>query len=440
MNDSTLRPFRIDVPQANLDDLQERLARVRWPDELPAAGWDYGVPLDYLEELVEHWRTGFDWRGVEARLNEHDQFTTTIDGQNVYFIHARSAEPDALALIATHGWPLSVIDYADLIGPLTDPRAHGGDPADAFHLVVPAMPGAGFSGPTTDAGWDMARVARAWVELMARLGYERYGAHGNDSGSMISPEIGRHDPEHVVGVHVTQLFSFPSGDPAEFADLGEEDAAALKFLEEFTARGGLAYNAYQSAQPQTLAYALQDSPVGWLAWVTQLFQHAGDRDYILTCASMYWLTGTIGSSMRYYHAHARAQKPTEPTTAPTGVAMSPRTSSRSARSPIATTPTSSTGVTTTAAATSRRATPPTSWSATSGSSSGHYGEATETVSVTGYTTRKPATSAILAVGLQDGLRSASAPPAASLTPFRTTGRSASGTRELDGQAFWSPPA
>jgi hypothetical protein len=439
MNDSTLRPFRIDVPQANLDDLQERLARVRWPDELPAAGWDYGVPLDYLEELVEHWRTGFDWRGVEARLNEHDQFTTTIDGQNVYFIHARSAEPDALALIATHGWPLSVIDSptSSVRSPILAPTAAIPPTPSTWSSRRCPGPGSRALRPTRDG---MARVARAWVELMARLGYERYGAHGNDSGSMISPEIGRHDPEHVVGVHVTQLFSFPSGDPAEFADLGEEDAAALKFLEEFTARGGLAYNAYQSAQPQTLAYALQDSPVGWLAWVTQLFQHAGDRDYILTCASMYWLTGTIGSSMRYYHAHARAQKPTEPTTAPTGAAMSPRTSSRSARSPIATTPTSSTGVTTTAAATSRRATPPTSWSATSGSSSGHYGEATETVSVTGYTTRKPATSAILAVGLQDGLRSASAPPAASLTPFRTTGRSASGTRELDGQAFWSPPA
>ena len=223
----------------------------------------------------------------------------------------RSPEPDALPLIATHGWPMSVVDYADLIGPLTDPRAHGGDPADAFHLVIPSMPGVGFSGPTTEPGWDMARVARAWAELMARLGYERYGAHGNDGGSMVSPEIGRHDPEHVAGVHVTQLFSFPSGDPAEFADLSEEDAAALKFLEEFTGRGGLAYNAYQSAQPQTLAYALQDSPAGWLAWVTQLFQHGVDRDYILTSASIYWLTGTIGSSIRYYHAEARATKPTD---------------------------------------------------------------------------------------------------------------------------------
>jgi epoxide hydrolase len=322
MNDTALRPFRIEVPQADLDDLQERLARVRWPDELPDAGWDYGVPLDYVKELVEHWGTGFDWRAVEARLNEHEQFTTTIDGENVYFIHARSPEPDALALIATHGWPLSVVDYADLIGPLTDPRAHGGDPADAFHLVIPAMPGIGFSGPTTAPGWDMARVARAWIELMARLGYERYGAHGNDSGSMVSPEIGRHDPDHVAGVHVTQLFSFPSGDPSEFADLSQEDMAALQFLEGFTSGGGLAYNQYQSAQPQTLAYALQDSPAGWLAWVCQLFQRWVDRDDILSHASAYWLTNTIGSSIRRYYADAHASDaPAEPTTVPTGVAI-----------------------------------------------------------------------------------------------------------------------
>jgi pimeloyl-ACP methyl ester carboxylesterase len=321
MNDTSIRPFHVDVPDVDLDDLRGRLARVRWPDELPGAGWDFGVPIDYVSELVEHWRNKFDWRAVERSLNEHPQFTTRIDGQRVYFIHARSPEPEALPLIATHGWPLSVLDYVDLIGPLTDPRAHGGDPAEAFHLVIPAMPGVGFSGPTTESGWDMARVARAWAQLMARLGYERYGAHGNDSGSMVSPEIGRFDAEHVVGVHVTQLFSFPSGDPAELADLSDEDAAALQFLEGFAARGGLAYNAYQSAQPQTLAYALQDSPAGWLAWVTQLFQRAVDRDYILTNAAIYWLTGTIGSSMRYYHAEARAQRPTEPTTTPTGVAI-----------------------------------------------------------------------------------------------------------------------
>jgi hypothetical protein len=317
-----LRPFRAAIPDADLKDLHERLARVRWPDELAGAGWQYGVPIEYVRELVEYWRSGFDWRAHEARLNAHPQFTTTIDGQTVHFVHVRSPEADALPLICTHGWPMTVFEYVDLVGPLTDPRAHGGDPADAFHVVIPSIPGVAFSGPTTEPGWDTRRIARAWVDLMARLGYDRYGAHGNDAGSQVSPEVGRHAPARVVGVHVTQLFSFPSGDPAEFADMSEEDQSALKFLEGFTSGGGLAYNAYQSAQPQTLAYALQDSPAGWLAWVTQLFQHWAARDYLLANASAYWLTNTVGSSIRRYYADAHGEQgPTEPTTAPTGVAI-----------------------------------------------------------------------------------------------------------------------
>jgi epoxide hydrolase len=321
--DTSIIPFRADIPQADLDDLQQRLGRVRSPDELPDAGWDYGVPLGYTRELVEYWRNGFDWRAQEARLNEHPQFITEIDGQRVHFLHVRSPEPGALALICTHGWPMSVFEYLDLIGPLTDPRAHGGDPADAFHLVVPSIPGVGFSGVTSEPGWDSRRVARAWVQLMANLGYERYGAHGNDGGSQISPEVGRTDPDQVVGVHVTQLFSFPSGDPAEFENVSAEDQAAMAFLQDFEARGGLAYNRYQSAQPQTLAYALQDSPAGWMAWVTQLFTDEVDRDYILTNASLYWLTGTVGSSIRRYYAEAHPTEPppAEPTTTPTGVAI-----------------------------------------------------------------------------------------------------------------------
>jgi epoxide hydrolase len=319
---SELRPFRAQLPQADLDDLQARLGRVRWPDELPGTAWRYGVPLERVRELVEHWGTAFDWRDQEARLNAQPQLTTMIDGQSLHLIHVRSPEPDALALICTHGWPMSVFEYLDLIGPLSDPRAYDGDPKDAFHLVIPSLPGVAFSGPTTGPGWDTQRIARAWVELMARLGYERYGAHGNDAGSLISPEVGRHDPERVVGVHVTQLFSFPSGDPAEFADMSEEDQAAMQFLEQFTAAGGLAYNAYQSAQPQTLAYALQDSPAGWLAWVTQLFQSWLEPNDILTHASAYWLTNTIGSSIRrYYEDTHTGQQPTEPTTTPTGVAI-----------------------------------------------------------------------------------------------------------------------
>jgi pimeloyl-ACP methyl ester carboxylesterase len=318
----TIKSSRIEIPEADLDDLYARLARVRWPDELSGVEWSHGVPLDYVRELVDQWRSNFDWRAHEARLNTLPQFTTEIDGQQIHFIHVRSPEPDALPLICTHGWPMSVFEYLDLIGPLTDPRAHGGDPADAFDVVIPSLPGVAFSGPTTEPGWDTQRTAHAWVELMGRLGYERYGAHGNDAGSLVSPEVGRHDPDRVVGVHVTQLFSFPSGDPAEFENLSDEDMAALAFLEGFNAGGGLAYNAYQSAQPQTLAYALQDSPVGWLAWVTQLYQRFVDADYILVNASTYWLTNTIGSSIRRYYADAHAEHgPAEPTTAPTGVAI-----------------------------------------------------------------------------------------------------------------------
>jgi hypothetical protein len=319
---AAVHPYRVEIDQADLDDLQARLARIRWPDELADTGWEYGVPVDYVRGLVDRWRTGYDWRAHEARLNAHPQFTTTIDGQRVHFLHVRSPEPGALPLICTHGWPMSVFEYLDLIGPLSDPGRHGGDPADAFHLVIPSIPGVAFSGPTTEPGWDTRRVAHAWVELMGRLGYDRYGAHGNDGGSQISPEVGRFAPDRVVGVHVTQLFSFPSGDPAEFADMTEEDMAAMSFLQTFTEGGGLAYNAYQSAQPQTLAYALQDSPAGWLAWVGQLFQHWAEPDYVLTNASAYWLTGTIGSSIRRYFAEAHgSDRPTEPTTVPTGVAI-----------------------------------------------------------------------------------------------------------------------
>ncbi|HZD59898.1 MAG TPA: epoxide hydrolase [Anaerolineae bacterium] len=316
-----IRPFRIEIPQADLDDLRDRLARTRWPDELPGVGWDYGLPLAYVKKLAEYWRNSYDWRKHEAKLNEYPQFTTIIDNQNIHFLHVRSVEPDALPLIATHSWPGSIVDYLDVIDPLTNPRAHGGDPADAFHLVIPSIPGFAFSGPTHETGWDSHRIARAWAELMKRLGYTRYGAVGNDAGSIISPEVGRLDPEHVAGVHVTQIFSFPSGDPAEMADLSEKDIAALKLLEYFNTELS-AYNKLQSTKPQTLAYALLDSPVGQLAWSGQLFGEAVDADFILTNVMIYWLTRTAGSSARQYYEDFHAKdKPTEPTTTPIGLAM-----------------------------------------------------------------------------------------------------------------------
>ncbi|MFC7592413.1 epoxide hydrolase family protein [Nonomuraea antimicrobica] len=208
MNEA-VRPYRIEIPEEDLAELRERLARTRWAPEPVGGDRGYGVPLARVRELAEHWRERYDWRGWEARLNAHPQFTTVVDGATVHFLHVRSPERDALPLVLSHGWPGSVAEYLDVIGPLSDPRGHGLDPSIAFHLVVPSLPGFGFSGPTPDTGWGPRRIARAWAELMRRLGYRRYGAAGNDWGSFISPELGRLAPESVVGVHVTQAWCPP---------------------------------------------------------------------------------------------------------------------------------------------------------------------------------------------------------------------------------------
>ncbi|MEU6024760.1 epoxide hydrolase family protein [Micromonospora sp. NPDC047134] len=309
-----MRPFRIDIPQADLDDLDRRLAAVRWPAELPGVGWERGVPLDYLRDLVDHWRHRFDWRAAERWLNEFPQFTTEIDGANVHFVHVRSAVPDATPLILTHGWPGSFVEFLDLIGPLTDPAAHGGDPADACHVVIPSIPGYGFSGPTRETGWDTRRVARAWAELMRRLGYDRYVAQGGDWGSPISLEVGLADPEHVVGVHVNMLATFPPQDPALFAGLPDEDLARLEFAQNFE-QDGAGWRKIQSTRPQTLSYGLTDSPVGQLAWIVEKFyewtdsakvpEDAVDRDFLLTNVMVYWLTATAGSSAQLYYESNR---------------------------------------------------------------------------------------------------------------------------------------
>ena len=309
MNDDTqIHPFRIDVPQAQLDDLGDRLAATRWPDELPGVDWSYGVPVSYARELAEYWRTGFDWRSAEAELNAYPQFTTRIDGQNIHFIHARSPEPDALPLIVTHGWPGSVAEFVKVIGPLTDPVAHGGERTDAFHVVAPSIPGFGFSGPTIEAGWDLNRVARAWAELMSRLGYQRYGAQGGDSGAVISPMLGRADPAHVAGVHVNGGLGFPTGDPAEFQGLTEAETSRLGQYQDQDRAG---YAVIQATRPQTLAFGLHDSPAGQLAWIVEKFKEwtdparelpedAVDVDQLLTDISIYWFTGTAASSARLY--------------------------------------------------------------------------------------------------------------------------------------------
>jgi epoxide hydrolase len=325
-----IRPFRIDVSDAELEDLRERLARTRWPDELPGVGWSYGVALDYVKEMAQYWRTSFDWRKQEAVLNEFPQFTTTIDGTNVHLLHVRSPEPNAMPLILTHGWPGSVAEFLDVIGPLTDPRSHGGDAGDAFDLVIPSIPGFGFSGPTRETGWDSARIAKAWDALMKRLGCDRYGAHGGDAGALVTRELGILKPAGLVGVHLLQIFAFPSGDPEEMAKMDDFEKQGMEILANFDAVSG--YVKIHQTRPQTLAYGLTDSPAGQLAWNSELFMGFGgenvgnvDRDRFLTHVSIFWFTATAGSSARQYLEDAKtgAGYREVPNETPTGVSVFP---------------------------------------------------------------------------------------------------------------------
>ncbi|MDQ1032285.1 pimeloyl-ACP methyl ester carboxylesterase [Streptomyces umbrinus] len=342
-HDDTIRPFVLDIPQSDLDDLHARLDLTRWPDELPGVDWEYGVPRDYLKELVRYWRHTYDWRAAEARLNEWPQFTTTIDGTNVHFAHIRSPEPDATPLMITHGWPGSIVEFLDVVGPLTDPRAHGGDPADAFHVVLPSIPGFGLSGPTRDTGWELRRVGAAFAELMDRLGHRRFGVQGGDWGAGISRELGRAFPDRVIGVHLNLLpgaHASTEPTPEELAALSprerEKTLASWRRNEEWT-RERLGYAAVQMTRPQTLSYGLTDSPVGQLAWIVEKFKEwtdsherpedAVDRDQLLTNVMLYWLTGTAGSSARIYYERAHAAgwgEPVQPSTAPTALAVFPR--------------------------------------------------------------------------------------------------------------------
>jgi len=337
MADAEIRPFRVEVPDEALDDLRDRLGRTRWPSEVPGAGWSRGVPLGYLKELAGYWRDGYDWRAQEARLNQVPQFVTEIDGQPVHFLHARSPEPGALPLVITHGYPGSVVEFLDAIGPLTDPRAHGGDPADAFHVVAPSLPGFGFSTPVREPGWAMTRTARAWAELMARLGYERYGAQGGDIGAGITGMLASLDPGHVVGVHLNSdplavaAVALPPGDQADQAAVTAEHRASLERMRQFQA-DGLGYLQLQTTRPQTVAYALTDSPAAQLAWIAEKFKEwtdpradlpedAVDRDQLLTNVSLYWFTGTGASAAQFLYEAAHAGDWPGPSDVPQGWAV-----------------------------------------------------------------------------------------------------------------------
>jgi microsomal epoxide hydrolase len=299
---AAIRPFKVHVPEQILIDLRRRLAETRWPDQLPGTAWEYGANIKKVRELAEYWQNGFDWRMQEARINRFEQFTTEIDGQQIYFIHQRSTRPDAIPLLLIHGWPGSIVEFLSLIEPLTNPKdSH----SPAFDVVVPSLPGFGFSGPTTTRGWGPQRMANALVVLMDRLGYSQYGIQGGDWGSEIARDMAYQAPAHVIGLHLNLIFVNP---PNQEAVTQMSDAERKRF--SYFDREESSFFFLQAAEPQTLAYALTDSPVGWLAWVIGKFEMltdnsgdfltAVDRDTFFTNVTLYWATGTIGSAMRIY--------------------------------------------------------------------------------------------------------------------------------------------
>jgi pimeloyl-ACP methyl ester carboxylesterase len=335
-----VRDFRIETPQADLDDLRERLLRTRWPDPSTVEGWTQGVPLDYVQDLCAYWANGYDWRRVEAQLNAYPQFVTGLDGGgddsvDVHFLHVRSPHEDALPLILTHGWPGSVVEFLDVIDELTKPS----DSADAFHLVIPSLPGYGYSGKPTTAGWGVERIATAWAQLMDRLGYERYGAAGGDWGSMITAALGTGMPEAVVGIHLTMpLAEAPPED--ERQALSKTEKEARQDAEKFR-RFGAGYSAEQSTRPQTLGYGLTDSPAGQCAWIIEKFwdwtdsagppENVISRDRLLDNVTLYWLTASATSSARlYWESYGKTRYDT--VEVPTGAAIFPREMNRMPRS------------------------------------------------------------------------------------------------------------
>jgi len=322
-------PFTIAIPDAAIDDLKARLEGTRWP-AATTSDWSHGQPVPFIRELATQWLRTYDWRAHEAKLNAYPQFLTEIDGQTIHFLHVKSKEPGAFPLILTHGWPSTIYEFIDVIGPLTDPRAHGLDPRLSFDLVIPSIPGYGFSAPLTSPGWDSARTARAWDALMRGLGYTRYGAQGGDLGALISKELGLLHPEGLAGVHLQQIFAFPHGSPGEMETLTPFEREGFANLDKFQKYSG--YQPIQQKRPATLGYGLVDSPAALLAWNAELFfgfegEGAGfvDRDKYLTHASIYWFTGTGGSAANIYYEDAQtgAGYREDWNATPTGVSVFP---------------------------------------------------------------------------------------------------------------------
>jgi epoxide hydrolase len=318
-------PFRIAVPDEVLDDLRRRLRATRWPERETVPDWSQGVPLAYLQEVCGYWADGYDWRAREAALNRFPQFTTTVDGLLLHFLHVRSPHPDAVPLVLTHGWPGSVAEFAAVIGPLTDPP----DPADAFHVVCPSLPGFGFSGKPAGTGWGVPRIADAWASLMGELGYRRFAAHGGDWGAIVTSRLGEAHADRLIGIHLTMPLS--AVEPGDAADTDDHAVAALAAREHYEHIGS-GYAREQATRPQTLGYGLTDSPAGQAAWILEKFrewtdctgspEEAIDRDAMLDTITLYWVTASAASSGRLYWESFRRHPPL-PVPVPTAVAAFP---------------------------------------------------------------------------------------------------------------------
>ena len=307
MMSEQIKPFTLAVPDAVLEDLRLRLAHTRWPEPEPVSDWSQGAPLNRVKALCDYWAKGYDWRRCEAKLNQAGQFQTNLDGLDIHFLHIRSPEPNAMPLLLTHGWPGSIIEFFESIGPLSNPRAYGGDAADAFHLVIPSLPGYGFSGKPTEPGWSVQRIAAAWAKLMDRLGYEHYVAQGGDWGAAVTTALGVLRPPGLDGIHLNMPLIFP--EPGDIADATPEEAKALarmKFYQDFDS----GYAKQQGTRPQTLGYGLTDSPAGQAAWIYEKFyawtdnagapEDALSQDQMLDNIMFYWLPAAATSSARLY--------------------------------------------------------------------------------------------------------------------------------------------
>lgn len=329
-----VHPFHLSVPQSDLDDLHTRLARTRWPDAETVRDTSQGPQLAKLRALAARWQDGYDWRRCERLLNDLGQYRTEIDGLDIHFLHVRSPEPDAMPLLLTHGWPGSVLEFRKVIGPLTDPVAHGGDARDAFHVVIPSMPGFGFSGKPTATGWNVGRIAGAWTTLMARLGYTRWAAQGGDWGAAVTTTLGYMAPPSLVGIHLNMVMFHPTEEERAAASPEERTMldAARRYDEEFSG-----YFKVQATRPQSVGFALADSPVGLAAWIYALFQDVSDSgadpervfelDDLIDDIMLYWLTNTGASSARLYWEAMQSMRqggmPSAPMQTPAAISMFP---------------------------------------------------------------------------------------------------------------------